>query len=87
MELKTIMQALGISFIIHLIYFFVTWIVGYLKTRDYNPSISNGWTEVELLQNEVAFGTVASPLFMLSSFFGVALISVFFIFSLGRLVM
>ncbi|MBM7618535.1 quinol-cytochrome oxidoreductase complex cytochrome b subunit [Bacillus tianshenii] len=80
------MQALGISFIIHLIYFLGTWMVGYLKTRNYNPSIANGWTEVEMLQSEVAFGAVASPLFMLSTFFGVALISAFFIFFFGKVV-
>lgn len=84
--MKTIMQALGISFIIHIIYFSLTLIVSYLQTRNYNPSIANGWTEVEMPQNEVVFGTVGSPFFMLLSFIGVALISVFFIFFFGKVI-
>lgn len=85
-ELKTIMQVLGISLIIHIIYLALTLIVGYLQTRNYNPSIANGWTEVEMLQNEVAFGTVESPLFMLYSFLGVSMISAFFIFLFKKVV-
>ncbi|MCA1322437.1 hypothetical protein LC085_21410 [Bacillus tianshenii] len=80
------MQALGISLIIHIFYFALTLVVGYLQTRNYNPSIANGWTEVEMLQSEVAFGTVGSPFFMLYSFIGVALISAFFIFFFRKVV-
>lgn len=84
--MKTIMRALGISLIIHFIYFFVTWIVGYLKTRDYQPNIAKQWGEVEMLQNEVAFGTVGTPLILLFSFFGIALISGLIIIFVGKFV-
>ncbi len=40
-ELKTIIQSLGISFIIHLIYIVGTVVFGYIKTRNYKPDIEN----------------------------------------------
>ncbi len=40
-ELKTIIQSLVISFMIHVIYIVGTVVVGYIKTRNYKPDIEN----------------------------------------------
>lgn len=84
--LKTIIQSLVISSVIHLIYIVGTLIVGYIKTRNYKPDIANRWGKVETLQNEVAFGAVGSPLFFLFTFIGVALICWLIIISYGKIV-
>ncbi|TWI58032.1 hypothetical protein IQ10_01363 [Halalkalibacter nanhaiisediminis] len=80
-ELKTIIQSLVISFVIHLIYIVGTVGVGYIKTRNYKPDIDNKWDNIETLQNEVSFGMVGSPLFFLFTFIGVALICAIIIIS------
>lgn len=85
-ELKTIIQSLVISFVIHLFYIVGTVLVGYIKTRNYKPYIGNEWGNIETLQNEVAFGMVGSPLFFLFTFIGVALICGLIIISYGKIV-
>lgn len=72
--MKTIIQSLVVSFIIHLIYIGGSLLDGYIKTRYYTPDFDDKWENVKLLQNEVAFGTSASPLIFLITFFGVAVI-------------
>jgi hypothetical protein len=84
-KLKIVIQALVVSFIIHLIYIVGMMLVGYIKTRNYKPDITNGWEKVETLQNEVAFGTVGSPLFFLFTFVGVALICGLIIFLYSKI--
>ncbi|MFC0562167.1 hypothetical protein [Halalkalibacter alkalisediminis] len=84
--MKTIIKSLGVSCVIHLIYIFGTFIVGYIKTRNYKPDIVNKWEKVETLQNEVAFGVVVSPLFFLITFIGVALICGLIIISYEKIV-
>ncbi|WP_144449700.1 hypothetical protein [Halalkalibacter nanhaiisediminis] len=79
--MKTIIQSLVISFVIHLIYIVGTVGVGYIKTRNYKPDIDNKWDNIETLQNEVSFGMVGSPLFFLFTFIGVALICAIIIIS------
>ncbi|MDQ0231222.1 hypothetical protein [Metabacillus malikii] len=76
---KPIIQSLVISFVIHLIYFVGTFVVGYIKTRNYKPDLVSNLETIETLQNEVAFGMVFSPLLFLFTFIGVALISGFVI--------
>ena len=73
-KLKIIIQALIGSIIIHVTYIFGTLLIGYIKTKFYKPDISTSWDNVEILQNEVAFGRVISPYFALLSFVGVAVI-------------
>ena len=63
--MKTIIQSLVISIIIHVIYLLGTVGVSYIKTIFYKPDYP---AEVEILQSKVAFGTVGSPLFFLVSF-------------------
>lgn len=85
-ELKTIIQSLVISFVIHLIYIVGTVGVGYIKTRNYKPDIENKWENIETLQNEVSFGMVGSPLFFVFTFIGVALICGLIIISYRKFV-
>ncbi|KUP05416.1 membrane protein [Bacillus coahuilensis m2-6] len=84
--MKTIIQSLGISFVIHLIYLVGTVGVGYIKTRNYKPDIENKWGNIETLQNEVSLGMVGSPLFFLFTFLGVALICGLIIISYRKFV-
>ncbi|KUP04932.1 membrane protein [Bacillus coahuilensis p1.1.43] len=84
--MKTIIQSLVISFVIHLIYIIGTVVVGYIKTRNYNPDIENKWGNIETVQNEVAFGMVGSPLFFLFTFIGVAVICGLIIIFNGKIV-
>ncbi|RTR29171.1 hypothetical protein EKG37_15680 [Robertmurraya yapensis] len=72
--MKPIIQSLIFSFVIHLIYIFGVLVVGYIKTRNYKPDISDRWVEVETLQSEVAFGVSSSPLYFIFTFIGLALI-------------
>lgn len=69
--MKTIIQSLVISFIIHLIYLLGTVGVSYIKTIFYKPDYP---AKVEILQSKVAFGAVGSPLFFLVSFVIVTMI-------------
>ncbi len=85
-HLKTIIQSLFISFVIHLIYIVGTIVVGYVQTRNYKPDIENEWENIELIQNEVAFGMVGSPLFFLFTFIGAAIICGLIIISYRKIV-
>jgi hypothetical protein len=46
--------------------------VVYFKTTNFEPDIANTWENVDILQNEVAFGLVVSPSFVFLSFIVVA---------------
>ncbi|OCA88644.1 hypothetical protein F7984_03360 [Pradoshia sp. D12] len=72
--MKTIIQSLVVSFVIHIIYIGGSLIVGYITIKTYKPDIKDEWENVKMLQSEVAFGTVGSPLFFLITFIAVALI-------------
>ena len=72
--MKIIIQAIIGSIIIHLAYFFTVFLVGYIKTSLYKPNISNEWDNVYPLQNEVAFGMIVSPVFILLTMLGVTVI-------------
>src|SRR3954468_544596 len=85
-ELKTIIQSLGVSFVGHLIYIVGPMIVGYIKTKNYQPDITNKWGQVETLQNKVAFGVGGSPLYFLFTFIALALICGLIIISYRKIV-
>ncbi|MFL0366186.1 hypothetical protein ACH0BF_24655 [Pseudobacillus sp. 179-B 2D1 NHS] len=74
--MKTFIQALFGSFIIHVIYILSPILIGYMKTRLYTPDVTNAFENVEYLQNEVAFGGIVkgSPWFLFISYLGVAII-------------
>jgi len=64
------------SIVIHVVYFFVMMLVGYIKTRNYKPDFASAWDNVETLQSEVVFSKVNShsPFLYLFTFVGVAVL-------------
>jgi menaquinol-cytochrome c reductase cytochrome b subunit len=62
------------SIVLHLLYLVSMILIGYIKTRSYEPDFSSNWETLHVLQNEVAFGSTISPLFFLVTFIGVAVI-------------
>ncbi|OIK12336.1 hypothetical protein [Bacillus sp. MUM 13] len=84
--MKSIIQSLVISFVIHLVYIFGTMAVGYIKTMNYKPVMEKKWGNIETLQSEVAFGVLGSPLFFVFTFIGVALFCGLIIISYGKIV-
>ena len=82
--MKIVLQAFNGSIIIHVIYIFCTMLVGYLKTKYYQPDISSAWVNVDTLQNEIGFGMIISPFFYLFSLVGIAVICGIIIFSFKK---
>ena len=68
------MQSVIFSIIIHVIYFGGSLIHGWIVTRNYVPDIKNAYENVIVLQNEVSFGYIISPVFLVISFIVVAMI-------------
>ena len=79
-EMKIVIQAFIVSVVIHLVYIFCTIGIGYIKTKLYKPEISGEWEKVDYLQNEVAFGMIGSPIFLVFTLVGIALICGVFIY-------
>jgi hypothetical protein len=75
--MKTVLQAVIASIILHIIYILSIRGIGYIKTIYYKPDMQG---EVYLLQNEVAFGTVISPYAYIISLLGVSIICASIIF-------
>jgi hypothetical protein len=75
--MKTVLQAVIASIILHIIYILSIIGIGYIKTIYYKPDMQG---EVYLLQNEVAFGTVISPYAYIISLLGVSIICASIIF-------
>ena len=73
-DLKTILYAIMISVVIHLLYVAGTLGVGYLKTKGFKPNLENEWGSVSTLQNEVAFGSVGASTFFPFTLIGVAVL-------------
>lgn len=80
--MSTLVQAIIGSVIIHLTYFLVTLVIGYIKTKRYVPDIDSAWDRVNKLPNEVEFGRTVSPVFYFGSFAGVTVICSLIIFVL-----
>ena len=68
------LQAFIGSIVIHVVYFFVMMLVGYIKTRNYKPDFASAWDNVETLQTEVVFSKVNSHFLYLFTFVGVAVL-------------
>lgn len=83
--MRLILKAFISSIVIHLIYIVYTIMDGYIKTKNYNPDMPSGWDNVEVLQNEVAFGMVISPFFILFSLLKVSIICAIIIISYEKL--
>ncbi|MCG7346535.1 hypothetical protein MHZ92_20740 [Sporosarcina sp. ACRSL] len=73
--MKTVSKALAISFIIHFLYITGMLLFGYIQTINYKPEFEKAWSNVVMLQDEVAFGVIGSPFNLLYTFVGVAFIS------------
>ena len=74
-QLKTVIQSLAVSLGLHVIYLVGTFLIGSIKTINYQPDSANQWENVDTLQNEAAFGFSVSPLFFLFTFIGLAVMS------------
>ncbi|MHA6260049.1 hypothetical protein ACXYMX_09040 [Sporosarcina sp. CAU 1771] len=72
--MKLVIQAFIVSIVIHLVYIFGSIGIGYIKTKFYKPQISGEWERVDYLQNEVSFGMVDPPFYLVFTLFGIALI-------------
>ena len=84
-KIKTVLQAVISSVVIHLVYIVRQMVVGYIKTRNYNPDIVSAWDKGETLKNEVVFGKAISPFIYLLTFIGVTVICGIFIFLYKKL--
>ncbi|CAG5080310.1 Putative uncharacterized protein [Thermobacillus xylanilyticus] len=74
--LKTVIQSLLISLVIHAIFIAGALAVAWLQTRDYKPEIASRYENFEPLQQKAAIvGIVASPLWLLCTFVGTAAVS------------
>ncbi|GHH98784.1 hypothetical protein [Neobacillus kokaensis] len=72
--MKLVLQACIGAVIIHLIYLVSTILIGYIKTKYYEPDVANKWETVHTLQNKAAFGSSISPLFFLLTLAGTAMV-------------
>jgi hypothetical protein len=82
--LKIVRNAMFASLVLHLLYLVAMILVGYIKTINYEPDFSSNWEDIHVLQNEVAFGSIVSPLFFLITFTGVAVICGYLLFFLAK---
>jgi hypothetical protein len=55
-RIKIIIQAILCSFIIHIVYFISTMIVGNIKRKRYVPDIEAAWESVEKFPSRISFG-------------------------------
>ncbi len=72
--MKIVYKAIMYSLILHLAYFASMWFYGFIKTKIYQPSISQEWNDIAQLQDEVVFGVVLSPWYYVASFLGLSLL-------------
>jgi len=84
-KIKTVLQAVMSSVIIHLVYIVGQMVVGYIKTRNYKLDIVSARDKGETLQNDVVFGKAISPFIYLLTFIGVTVICGIFIFLYKKL--
>lgn len=79
--MKVVLQAVIASVAIHVIFTLGMMLMGYIKTKNYKPNLAERWDDtVVVLQDEVVFGKVTSPVFGILSIMGVAVILGFIIF-------
>lgn len=82
--MSTIIQAIIGSVIVHLIYFLITLVIGYIKTKRYVPDIDSAWESINNLPKEVEFRRSVSPLFIFGTFVGVTVVCGLIIFVLKQ---
>ncbi len=84
--MKLFIQAISASVVIHFLYFAGVLLVGYIKTKNYQPDVKGAWDQVDTLQTQVAFGYTGSPFLFLFTFLAVAMITGMIIFSFKKIV-
>jgi hypothetical protein len=47
--MKLFFQAIGAAVAIHFLYFAGGMVVGYIKTKNYQPDVAGAWNQVETL--------------------------------------
>ena len=72
--MKIAIQALFLSLLLHFVYIAGVLITGYIQTQNYKPDMAKSWENVDMLQNEIAFGIIGSPLVLIYTFIGITLI-------------
>lgn len=72
--MKLVCQATAGAIMAHLLYWIVTFAVGYAKTALYQPNIGALWANENVLQPEVPFGYTGSPVWYMASFLATALL-------------
>ncbi|QTD41855.1 hypothetical protein [Sporosarcina sp. Te-1] len=82
--MRIIFESIVVALAIHAIYFIGIMLFGWLQTKQYTPHMESSWNHVEGIENQVAFGTTATPTFFLFSFLGVALLFGLFRFAHNR---
>lgn len=83
--MKLFLQATSVSLIIHLLYLAAVLLVGYIKTKNYQPNVTGAWDQADTLQTQVAFGYTGSPFLFLFTFLAVALITGKILFSFKKI--
>ena len=83
--MKIVLQALIFSFLLHFIYIAGVLLTGYIQTKNYEPDIATSWKNVNVLQDEVAFGVIGSPLVLIYTFIGLTLIFGLILYSNKRM--
>ncbi|MBB4826342.1 hypothetical protein HNO89_003601 [Sporosarcina luteola] len=63
--MKIILEAILVALTLHAIYFIGILLFGWFLTQQYTPNIETSWNHVEGMNNQVVFGTMASPPFPL----------------------
>lgn len=73
-KLQVVVLALAGSFLLHVSFYGLQFLYGYILTVLYVPDLSESWTNVQYLQNEVTFGVIATgiPWSLLFSYVAVA---------------
>ena len=68
--MRTIKLSFIVSIIMHLVYFLITLSWAYLKTQFFETDFPNEYDNVDILQNEIAFGFIGSPFNVMISIIG-----------------
>ncbi|KAA0547815.1 hypothetical protein FZW96_08695 [Bacillus sp. BGMRC 2118] len=72
--MKIVGRGIVISMILHIFYIISLFIVGYVRTWNYEPDLSKEYAHVQTLSSEVAFGSTGSPSIYIFIFIGGALL-------------
>lgn len=70
--MKLICQAAAGAMMVHLLYWVVTFTVGYAKMMLYQPNIEVLWANEHVLQSEASFSYMISPIGYAASFLATA---------------